>query len=542
MTLTEIVRSQDAFSLYHRTQEAHGPALVGGGEALPALGHAVAGSIGSAISSISVYPLSLMITRLQVQRQHRQKEKSSSSSSENAEGGENDEEEEYRSIQDAAQKIYAREGGLSAFYAGVAQDTGKTITDSFLFFLAYNFLRQQRQQQRSRSAANLSIVDELGVGILAGAISRFITMPMSQVVTRKQTSAMVASRSRPASTTAHPDLSTRDMMLQIRADKGLAGFWAGYSATLILTLNPSLTFLFYESFKKILLPKSQRDSPSARATFLLAAVSKALASAITYPFSLAKARAQTLKAETNPPTDPTLPHDDLPATTTPKGEKQEADAEEGEEDYETIKLKASLSSISPSSPSSSTTDTIHTASHKARSFIHSTIFFSIYQIARTDGLGALYEGLGGEVLKGFLGHGITMLVKEQIHVLIVRLYISVLRLARSAASRARARAADAQNATATAQRKTAAVASSTYEAGRSSAGAATETAKDALDRGQANATAALSRGKEGAGDTADFVADYVGEKTEELGQVLQGLGAGLKQKDYSKDSTDWKKE
>ncbi len=87
--------------------------------------------------------------------------------------------------------------------------------------------------------------------------------------------------------------SLRSIASQIQGEKGVQGFWSGYSASLVLTLNPSLTFFLFEAFKRTLLPRSQRQSPSPQATFLLAAISKAIASTITYPFSLAKSRLQS---------------------------------------------------------------------------------------------------------------------------------------------------------------------------------------------------------------------------------------------------------
>lgn len=41
---------------------------------------------------------------------------------------------------------------------------------------------------------------------------------------------------------------------------------------------------------------------------------------------------------------------------------------------------------------------------------------------------ALYEGLDGEVLKGFFSHGITMIVKEAVHRFVIRLYYGIIKL------------------------------------------------------------------------------------------------------------------
>ncbi|KAH0556487.1 hypothetical protein GP486_005614 [Trichoglossum hirsutum] len=351
--------SQDAFSIYHKIQEESEPLTpTPSSPALPAIGHALAGSIGTAISNITVYPLDLIITRLQVQRLVRGKQESADPDL-----------DEYRNVADAAYKIYSQEGGISAFYTGAAQDTAKSIVDAFLFFLAYNFMRQHRLRgrttDRGKIAKTLPLLDELGVGMLAGAFSKFFTTPISNIVTRKQITSMVVSRTRSGDKTAlKPAKPTvASIATDIYTNKGLAGFWSGYSATLILTLNPSLTFLFHNTLRRALLLGSK---PGAHATFLLAAISKALASVIMYPFSLAKARSQA----------------------------------GGEHKRESSVL---------------TTRT-------------KTVFGTLLAIARIQGISALYEGATGEVVKGFLANGMTMMLKEIIHRSIVRLYhmISIL--------------------------------------------------------------------------------------------------------------------
>ena len=345
--------------MYHKVQESPKQTLsILGGPALPALGHAIAGSTGAAISNVCTYPLALIITRLQIQRQLRENANSPHS-------------EEYNSVQDAARKIYTKEGGLNGFYVGVTSDTSKTIADSFLFFLAYNFLRQTRIQSSKSASKYLSVIDELSVGFLAGAFSKFLTTPIANIVTRKQTSSMLSGRDTGNETDKG---SLRSIALQIRAEKGVRGFWSGYSASLILTLNPSLTFFFFEALKRSL-PRSKRQNPSPQVTFLLAAISKAMASTITYPFSLAKSRLQ------------------------------------------------SSSGLYKREGSSTKLDGNNTPK-----IASGNVFSAILQIARTDGLGALYEGLGGEVMKGFFSHGITMIVKEAVHKLVVQLYYYILKM------------------------------------------------------------------------------------------------------------------
>ena len=382
---------EDAFELYHKIQEGGtSSSSTEGGVGLPALGHALAGSAGTAISHLILYPLDLAITRLQVQKQLRQPHEAESAAEEA--------DIEYKNIQDAVQKIYRSEGGLKAFYAGCFTDTSKSIVDAFLFFLAYTFLRQRRQQ--TRGARNLPLVEEIGVGMAAGAFSKFITTPIQQIVTRKQTAAMVAARDPTSS--GPKDLSFKDIALQIRKERGVAGFWAGYSASLILTLNPSLTFLFHNMLKRTMIPASKRDDPGPRLVFLIAALSKAAASTVMYPFSLAKTRAQIAASHSSPAVEK---QDDISLESLDKSEKQS--------NRNTQKAKEQSKGL---------------LRFIAQHIRQPAVIKSLGQIYRTEGFLALYSGLEGEVLKGFLGHGLTMLLKERIHVGIIKLYFYMLKL------------------------------------------------------------------------------------------------------------------
>ncbi|KAL5120828.1 hypothetical protein ACEQ8H_001309 [Pleosporales sp. CAS-2024a] len=346
----------DAFTLYHISNEPHHSGI---GPALPALGHATSGAAGTAIAKLLTYPLDLVITRLQVQRQLKREGKHA----------------HYTGILDAIDTIYEREGGLQAFYSGAVTEVVKGVADSFMFFLAYSYVRQSRINARA-SGTSLPALEEIGVGAIAGAFSKFWTTPLQQIVTRKQTAAMMHDDSQTS-----PNTDIVDIAREIMREKGLQGFWSGYSASLVLTLNPSITMLLHKVILRLLVSRAERDHPGARITFLVAAVSKALASTVTYPFSLAKTRAQ-------------------------------------------------VSSQKPTSVSGETSETYKPGANrdsKAARARQRTVFSTILRVAETEGIWGLYQGLGAEVLKSFFSHGITMLMKDRIHSVIISLYYTVLK-------------------------------------------------------------------------------------------------------------------
>lgn len=437
------------------------------------------------------YPLDLIITRLQIQRQLRKDSASPRS-------------EEYNSIQDAAEKIYTQEGGLQGLYTGVLQSTSKTIADSFLFFLAYNFLRQSRLRSQKGTSKHLPILDELSVGFVAGAFAKLLTTPLANIVTRKQTSSMLSLRS--PNTPTKP-ATVRSIAEDIYSEKGFQGFWSGYSASLVLTLNPSLTFFFYETFKRALLPRNQRADPAPQATFLLAAVSKAIASSITYPFSLAKARAQASSKTV---------------------------------DTNDTEIKESLEKAS---------DGITGGAKSGRRAVRSTVFSTILHIARSEGISALYEGLGGEVLKGFFSHGLTMIIKEAVHKVIIQLYYAILKMlkrypsppelveltkaqtqasisklrdsAEAVSSKGQHLAREASTQSFTAYESTKANAESARSSLEPIVEATKEKVTSTVDQAYNGAQAVTNKVLEHASGTAESVTTYAGRKIETLGQAIQ---------------------
>ncbi|KAK8034771.1 Peroxisomal adenine nucleotide transporter 1 [Apiospora rasikravindrae] len=355
---------------------------------LPALHHALSGATGTAIATCTTYPLSLVLTRLQAQRQL-------------AREGVLPAEEKYDGIIEAFSRICAgAEGkedgeGWKALYTGLTQDVTKSVLDSFLFFLFYELFQSRlRGPRNSRgNSKGLGVLSELAVGVAAGACSRALTTPIATIVARKQTAALVDDQDSDAASAAN--LSVREIAAAIRREKGLAGLWSGYSASLVLTLNPSLTFFLQEFFKRALLSSDRWDEPGSGLTFLLAAVSKAVASSVTYPFQIAKSRLQVSTVAAEPE-----------AEAEGEGEKKE-NGGDGDASRDVEKeVDAKLNAV-----------------RAVKKLARRSIFGTLVTIAREEGVAALYDGLPGELLKGFFSHGTTMLAKDVVHKLLFKLYL-----------------------------------------------------------------------------------------------------------------------
>ncbi|RYP02667.1 hypothetical protein DL765_010702 [Monosporascus sp. GIB2] len=261
--------------------------------------------------------------------------------------------------------------------------------------MLYEWLRSLRlaaHDRRKRSKGGLGVLEELAVGVLAGAGSRAFTTPIANIVTRKQTANLIDDGE-----------DTRgkgfgEMARGVVREKGIGGLWAGYSATLILTLNPSITFFLQDFLRNNAVTADRRDDPGPFLTFLLAAVSKSVASTITYPFQTAKSQLQAgVSADEE---TPTAREDEVDLTSFEDRQRAEKDN------------RNSNKALEGAAP------------------LRGTVFSTLLQTARAEGVGALYDGLQGELLKGFLSHGTTMLAKDAVHKLLLRLSLLVVGLLR----------------------------------------------------------------------------------------------------------------
>ncbi len=141
---------------------------------------------------------------------------------------------------------------------------------------------------------------ELLLGAVAGALAQIFTIPVSVIATRQQVgagnkkkpiSAPTGTASKPSySAVANPavDTSEDDSFLgvgrQIIREDGVAGLWLGIKASLVLTVNPSITYGVFERVKNIMLLAKETAGKGSKLTpfqsFFLGALSKSLATVV----------------------------------------------------------------------------------------------------------------------------------------------------------------------------------------------------------------------------------------------------------------------
>ena len=229
--------------------------------------HALAGAGGGLLSMALTYPLITLSTRAQVEK----KKASTGTLS-------------------AAKRIVDREG-ITGLYAGMESALfGITVTN-FVYYYWYEFSRAFFQ--RTTKKANLSTLESMAAGALAGSATVLITNPIWVVNTRM--TARKSESNSPTLPTKEDESeqkeqapSTIGTLTKIIKEDGFLRLFAGVLPALVLVLNPILQYTVYERLKQML---EKRRKVGAVDSFLLGALGKLAATSITYPYITVKSRA-----------------------------------------------------------------------------------------------------------------------------------------------------------------------------------------------------------------------------------------------------------
>jgi len=255
---------------------------------LTPFGNALAGAFGACIANALVYPLDTVKTKIQAS--------STTSTPEIAERSlENtriniDNVDVRRRTQAGIRDVIIktwREQGLGGFYRGFGASMMNTFSMQFAYFYWYTIVRTTYLLRLSKSAssskaASISTAMELLLGAVAGALAQIFTIPVSVVATRQQLD------------TGKEGKGLWETVREIVRDDGVAGLWSGLRASLVLTVNPAITYGMFEKLRSLVVEAGEKIGPQK--AFLIGAGSKSLATVVTYPYIMAKVRQQAASA------------------------------------------------------------------------------------------------------------------------------------------------------------------------------------------------------------------------------------------------------
>ena len=212
------------------------------------------------------------------------------------------------------------------------------MTTEYAYFFFYSFVRGayiKRRTPPGGKAPTLSTAAELLLGAFAGALAQIFTIPVSVIATRQQVGSSKRTVRKklvvpPANGTAngngdgHDEKQEEDRFAEkwieeeeyvdnsfwgvgreIVREEGVTGLWLGIKPGLVLTVNPAITYGVFERIKSVLLLAQEKAAAAAGGgggpsngkltpgmNFLVGALSKTLATVVTYPYIMAKVRIQ----------------------------------------------------------------------------------------------------------------------------------------------------------------------------------------------------------------------------------------------------------
>lgn len=249
---------------------------------LSPFGMAFAGAVGGVISNAVVYPLDTVKTRIQTEVESPAVKGSAAaatpSSSIQRPGAPRHLSLAKGTGARAMVMKILKEQGVAGLYRGFGASMLNTFSMQFAYFYWYTIVRRTYVNRFFPHAptAALNTITELALGALAAAFAQLFTIPVSVIATRQQLS--------------NKSVSIVETLKSILADDGITGLWRGLKPSLVLTINPAITYGMFERLKTAALKEGEKMTPGK--AFYLGAMSKTMATVVTYPYIMAKTRLQ----------------------------------------------------------------------------------------------------------------------------------------------------------------------------------------------------------------------------------------------------------
>jgi solute carrier family 25 (peroxisomal adenine nucleotide transporter), member 17 len=178
----------------------------------------------------------------------------------------------------AVLKQLITEEGCGTLYRGIVPVLESLCISNFVYFYTFHSLKALRG-----GSAGQSVLSDLLLGSLAGAVNVVCTTPFWVVNTRLKMKGINASE------THLPYDNLLEGLLYVYKTEGLAGLWAGTMPSLILVSNPAIQFMAYEAVKRRLVKEHGSNLPGV-VFFAIGAFAKTVATCLTYPLQLVQTK------------------------------------------------------------------------------------------------------------------------------------------------------------------------------------------------------------------------------------------------------------
>ncbi|KAK4856409.1 hypothetical protein QYF36_017149 [Acer negundo] len=291
---------------------------------IESLSEATSGAIGALVSTTILYPLDTCKSKYQaeVKAQNHQK---------------------YRNISDVLWEAIATRQVLS-LYQGLGTKNLQSFISQFVYFYGYSFFK--RLYLKKSGSKKIGTKANLIIAAAAGACTVVVTQPLDTASSKMQTSEFGKSKG----------------LWKSLSERNWSESFDGLGISLLLTSNPSIQYTVFDQLKQRLLNRglnretgaeSSPESLSAFSAFVLGAVSKCIATFLTYPAIRCKVMIQAAES-----------HEDENKQSLPKNQK--------------------------------------------------TVAGSLNTIWKTEGLLGFYKGLKAQILKTVLSSALLLMIKEKI--------------------------------------------------------------------------------------------------------------------------------
>ncbi|CDR37351.1 CYFA0S01e09890g1_1 [Cyberlindnera fabianii] len=246
--------------------------------------HSVAAGIGGALSMAVTYPLVTLSTLAQTKSQKSVKE---GRKPDEEEGGVKDKALEKVSTLAAAKYLLKHEGVLG-FYSGLESAIYGVVVNNVVYYYFYEALVKVIIKNRTRGKQQLSPVESILTGAVAGSVTALSTNPIWVANTR-------------ITVKGNNRQSTLSAIIEIIKKDGVGALFSGVLPALILVLNPIIQYTIFEQLKNFINKRKAGGITSGHA-FIIGALGKLIATGSTYPYITLKARMHLQNENGNRPT------------------------------------------------------------------------------------------------------------------------------------------------------------------------------------------------------------------------------------------------
>lgn len=220
---------------------------------LESISEATSGAIGAVLSTTILYPLDTCKAKYQAEVRSHGRQK-------------------YKKLSDVLLEAIST-GRVLSLYQGLGTKNLQSFIAQFVYFYGYSYFKKLYQVKYD--SKSIGTKANLLLAASAGACTAIITQPLDTASSRMQTSAFGRSKGLWAMLTEGSWVEAFD----------------GLGISLLLTSNPAIQYTVFDQLKQKLLDGklkkagngSSPESLSAFSAFLLGAISKSIATVLTYP-------------------------------------------------------------------------------------------------------------------------------------------------------------------------------------------------------------------------------------------------------------------